>query len=273
MQRSVLVYSRSLDSPDDELTSQPALSQPAADHIIKLLDSFSQNEYTCLVFDFYPLGSLHDEARRAKLTEEERDQVLLQGLAAVDYLHEFGFTHRDIKPENMLVRQRRAGRPLHLVLSDFGACTCQPNMRELHGSRLYMAPEVIRAQTDPSVWYDQRVDVWSLAVVVLKHGAGGLPADMALEAIEKPAIEDWARRGIADHCHRVLLVHARQHRHAGWRNRAVADLMLVHNPADRASARVALLTCRGAMAWPDNEVKQNQQQLALMPPLPTPPPQ
>lgn len=69
---------------------------------------------------------------------------------------------RDIKPENILLESSDKNN-LNIKITDFGfACFFKPGegRKEVLGSPLYMAPEIIKEQP-----YDNRVDIWSMGVI------------------------------------------------------------------------------------------------------------
>jgi serine/threonine protein kinase len=68
---------------------------------------------------------------------------------------------RDLKPENILLETTDYAN-LRVKITDFGfACFKKlEGAKEVLGSPLYMAPEIIKEQL-----YDQKVDVWSLGVI------------------------------------------------------------------------------------------------------------
>jgi calcium-dependent protein kinase len=70
--------------------------------------------------------------------------------------------HRDLKPENILLESTDVQK-LNLKITDFGfACFFDPSkgLKDVLGSPLYMAPEIVREKT-----YDNKVDVWSIGVI------------------------------------------------------------------------------------------------------------
>ena len=72
------------------------------------------------------------------------EEVMLQLLDGVHYMHRQGVLHKDIKPENILVKGR--SRP-DVVLADFGICASLNNRAELmspRGTLGFAAPEVLR---------------------------------------------------------------------------------------------------------------------------------
>ena len=77
-------------------------------------------------------------------------------------MHSKSIIHRDIKPENILL-ERSDENNLSIKITDFGfACFYDPHegLKEVLGSPLYMAPEIVREET-----YDEKVDTWSVGVI------------------------------------------------------------------------------------------------------------
>lgn len=77
-------------------------------------------------------------------------------------MHSNNIIHRDIKAENILMESKDV-ESLTLKITDFGfACFYKPGeqKKEVLGSPLYMAPEIVRAEN-----YDEKVDVWSTGVI------------------------------------------------------------------------------------------------------------
>lgn len=66
-------------------------------------------------------------------------RLLIQLLQALSYLHRRGIVHRDLKPANVLVNQDGVVKVL-----DFGLAVEVEKAKEISGTLLYMAPEVLR---------------------------------------------------------------------------------------------------------------------------------
>jgi serine/threonine protein kinase len=81
--------------------------------------------------------------------------------------------HRDIKPENILLFEEG------VKLADFGSSIqLSPDSREqLCGTPEYLAPEVIENQR-----YDEKVDVWSVGVLVYEMLLGRTPFTQMIQA-------------------------------------------------------------------------------------------
>ncbi|RRT68365.1 hypothetical protein B296_00038358 [Ensete ventricosum] len=108
-------------------------------------------------------------------------EALAEGLAAC---HRRGVAHRDVKPDNVLFDALG-----HLKLADFGSAQCFLDadgewapMRGLVGTPWYVAPEVVAGRE-----YGEKVDVWSVGVVMYMMLSGGAPpfyGDTAAETFE-----------------------------------------------------------------------------------------
>lgn len=96
-----------------------------------------------------------------------------QILSAVGYCHSFNICHRDLKPENILLT--RAG---DIKIADFGMAALHQSpdhkLKTSCGSPHYAAPELIRGST----YRGDKVDIWSMGVILYATLAGRLPFDV-----------------------------------------------------------------------------------------------
>lgn len=96
--------------------------------------------------------------------------------SALAHLHRKNVIHRDIKPENILV-----GVHGEIKISDFGWSMHAPGNRRTTycGTLDYLPPEMVAAKgaggagADGS--YDERVDLWSLGVLMYEFLVGEAP--------------------------------------------------------------------------------------------------
>jgi Nif-specific regulatory protein len=95
------------------------------------------------------------------------EELVVQSLRALDYIHARGLLHNDIKPQNILVRS-----PFQVKLLDFGLAQrrADPGDPGLSGTIQYVAPE--RLKTGRS---EVRSDLYALGVVLYELLAGVPP--------------------------------------------------------------------------------------------------
>lgn len=48
-------------------------------------------------------GTLYQQLKKGKLSEQETATIMKQVTESIEYLHDLGIAHRDIKPENIVV--------------------------------------------------------------------------------------------------------------------------------------------------------------------------
>ncbi len=98
---------------------------------------------------------------------ERFDELVVQILRGLDYIHSRGLLHNDIKPHNILVR-----RPFEAKILDFGLAQSLADSTNpgLSGTVHYLAPERLAGQAP-----DSRSDLYSLGVVLYELLTGSLP--------------------------------------------------------------------------------------------------
>ncbi|MET0389175.1 MAG: protein kinase [Polyangiales bacterium] len=110
---------------------------------------------------------------------------VMRGLSAA---HEVGVLHRDMKPENVLLCESPDGLPpvpkvldfgLAKVRSEAGFATKLSMAGAILGTFQYMAPELLRPETEP----DERIDVYSLGAMLYEL-LSGLPPYHADNAVD-----------------------------------------------------------------------------------------
>ncbi|KAH7286730.1 hypothetical protein KP509_32G020600 [Ceratopteris richardii] len=80
--------------------------------------------------------------------------------------------HRDIKPDNVLLPSKQSGYE-NVKLADFGASADFSDrrcFRDVEGTSYYVAPEVLTG-----TGYDEKVDIWSLGILLHVILSGYVP--------------------------------------------------------------------------------------------------
>ena len=165
-----------------------------------------RKEYSISIFlEYISGGSVGSCLRKhGKFEESVVSSLTRQTLNGLSYLHSEGILHRDLKADNILLDLDGTCK-----ISDFGISKRSANpynndiTNSMQGSVFWMAPEVIRAQSQPggalasdggvdpanamNRGYSAKVDIWSLGCVVLEMFAGRRPwsKEEAIGAIYK----------------------------------------------------------------------------------------
>lgn len=143
--------------------------------VAKMYEHFVEDEYLCIVLEYYGCGDLYDKVQNEVLSDSSILGYFRQIVQAVVYMHEMGYAHRDVSLENVLVKNAD-----ECVLSDFGlAVPIGTDCFDAVGKMFYMAPEVF-AGVDG---YDAELaDAWSLGALLFimctKQPLFEVPSDM-----------------------------------------------------------------------------------------------
>ena len=176
---------------DQEIDTMKDLDQV---NIVQYLGC-ERKDYSISIFlEYISGGSVGSCLRKhGKFEESVVSSLTRQTLNGLAYLHSEGILHRDLKADNILLDLDGTCK-----ISDFGISkrSANPynndNTNSMQGSVFWMAPEVIRAQSQPggaldadgaldpsgkamSQGYSAKVDIWSLGCVVLEMFAGRRP--------------------------------------------------------------------------------------------------
>jgi hypothetical protein len=141
-------------------------------NIVKYLDSYIVGESIWVVMEYMGAGCLTEvleQYQHIKMTEDQIAFVSLHTLRGLAYIHSLHRIHRDIKSDNLLI-----GEDGSIKLADFGYAaqlTQEKQKRNtIVGTPYWMAPELIRGQN-----YDQKVDIWSLGIMIMEMAEGEPP--------------------------------------------------------------------------------------------------
>jgi serine/threonine protein kinase len=156
---------------------------PAHPNIVSFVDiAHRGKEWLFLVMELVDGGHLLNamvERPTRRLVEEEALYVFRQLVTGLGWLHDNGVIHRDLKLENVLVARSRkdgANLLLNVKITDFGLSRffgpgCSTALSTV-GSPRYMAPEVKAKGA-----HDNRVDLWSLGILLSVLLGGRFPCD------------------------------------------------------------------------------------------------
>lgn len=157
-------------------------------NIVQYLGCERKEASISIFLEYIPGGSIGSCLRKhGKFEEPIISSLTRQTLSGLAYLHREGILHRDLKADNILLDVDGTAK-----ISDFGISKKTDNIygndksNNMQGSVFWMAPEVIRSQTEG---YSAKVDIWSLGCVVLEMFAGRRPwsKEEAVGAIYKIA--------------------------------------------------------------------------------------
>mmetsp|Transcript_3396 Transcript_3396/g.5951 ORF Transcript_3396/g.5951 Transcript_3396/m.5951 type:complete len:516 (-) Transcript_3396:52-1599(-) len=141
--------------------------------LLQLEHAFQTSQNLYLVCEFCSGGDLNrylQHSDKHRVSEETAKLILAEVIIALEYLHKKGIVYRDLKPENILIDNEG-----HVKIADFGLSKILPGGRfgrtdSFCGTREYVSPEVIRGRD-----YGQRVDLWSLGILMYRLVCGYTP--------------------------------------------------------------------------------------------------
>lgn len=172
-----------LDETRHVLTERDILTNTRSEWLVKLLYAFQDPEKVYLAMEFVPGGDFRTLLNNTGyLIPPHARFYISEMFAAVNSLHELGFTHRDLKPENFLIDSKG-----HIKLTDFGlAAGLVLNDRiELMRIKLRNLEELDDYQL-PSNYMNERQRLFKQAQghLNLANSIVGSPDYMALEVLE-----------------------------------------------------------------------------------------
>lgn len=146
-------------------------------HVLSYTDSFEKDGALCIVTGYCANGDLSVflEKRNCKKLEEDRLLEWFRQIAsALEYLHGQKIIHRDVKTPNIFLTDDWQTR-----LGDLGLAKVleRPNAKAVTfcGSPYYMSPEIFSCKP-----YDEKSDIWALAVIVYEMATLERPFDAML---------------------------------------------------------------------------------------------
>tara|TARA_B100000686_G_C16792716_1_gene979943 strand:- start:1757 stop:2539 length:783 start_codon:yes stop_codon:yes gene_type:complete len=128
--------------------------------IINLIDNFTVQNKTMLIFEYYFYGDLFDHViKKFPLTEAASNIIFKEMVKCVKACHSLQLVHLDVKLENFLIKSLN---PFELVITDLAYSEiCIESLNNCDtacGTPQYIAPELYNYK------YGYCSDVWSLGV-------------------------------------------------------------------------------------------------------------
>jgi calcium/calmodulin-dependent protein kinase I len=160
-------------------------------HIVQTYGYINDPDNVYIALELCEGGELLEELEHiGNYTEHDAATIVHNCVDTLAYLHLRGIVHRDIKPENLLLGQK--GDPDSIKLADFGLANIlegKDSLQTVCGSPAYMAPEVHNMRN-----YDEKVDMWSMGVMLFLLLSGTLPF-LPPRLVEKAEKQDYEFAG------------------------------------------------------------------------------
>ena len=151
-----------LESLYNELKIMSIIDHP---NIVRVYEYYECHDVVFIVMEYMQGGELFDRiVEYEHYTEKQAVETFRPIVDAVRYCHALGIVHRDLKPENLLYA---SSDELSLIkVSDFGFAKflipkAQEKLFTACGTPSYVSPEIIESKG-----YDNKVDCWSLGVIL-----------------------------------------------------------------------------------------------------------
>ena len=150
------------ESLNKELKIMGIIDHP---NIVRIEEYFDCHDIIFIVMELMSGGELFDHIVEVEhYTEQKAAEVFIPIVDAVRYCHSLGIVHWDLKPENLLYTTKDDDAVLKV--SDFGYAKflipkSGEHLSTACGTPCYIAPEVISG-----TGYDNKVDCWSLGVIL-----------------------------------------------------------------------------------------------------------
>lgn len=140
------------------------------DNVIRLYETFFGQQLCYLVMEKCASGLLQAIESTPDWNEASLSRVLVQMLQGLKHVHKAKIIHRDVKPDNFLCG---GDRGQVVKLGDFGLSAILPSsggVSGVFGTAPFMCPEMLAGR-----WYNDRSDVWSVAVIAYALLFGNFP--------------------------------------------------------------------------------------------------
>jgi serine/threonine-protein kinase len=145
-------------------------------NIVQAIDVGKAGDFHYFVMEYVEGHSVYDHlVERARYSEEQALEIVIQMAEALRHAHEKGFMHRDVKPKNIMITTggtaKLADMGLARQVSDKEAAEAEAG--RAYGTPYYISPEQIRGQRD----IDFRCDIYALGATFYHMVTGKVPFD------------------------------------------------------------------------------------------------
>ncbi|BCR97689.1 non-specific serine/threonine protein kinase [Aspergillus luchuensis] len=153
-------------------------------HIARLYEVIVTEKLVWLVLEYCPGDELYNYLlRHGPLPVDKVKRIFTQLVGAVAYVHSKSCVHRDLKLENILLDKHE-----NVKLCDFGFTREYEGkasyLQTFCGTVCYSAPEMLKGEK----YAGEKVDVWSLGIILYALLAGELPFDDDDDQVTKARI-------------------------------------------------------------------------------------
>ncbi|RHZ62655.1 non-specific serine/threonine protein kinase [Aspergillus thermomutatus] len=153
-------------------------------HIARLYEVIVTEKLVWLVLEYCPGDELYNYLlRHGPLPIDKARRIFTQLVGAVAYVHSRSCVHRDLKLENILLDKHE-----NVKLCDFGFTREYEGkasyLQTFCGTICYSAPEMLKGEK----YAGEKVDVWSLGIILYALLAGELPFDEDDDQVTKKRI-------------------------------------------------------------------------------------
>ncbi|GIK06844.1 hypothetical protein Aspvir_002496 [Aspergillus viridinutans] len=153
-------------------------------HIARLYEVIVTEKLVWLVLEYCPGDELYNYLlRHGPLPVDKVKKIFTQLVGAVAYVHSRSCVHRDLKLENILLDKHE-----NVKLCDFGFTREYDGkasyLQTFCGTICYSAPEMLKGEK----YAGEKVDVWSLGIILYALLAGELPFDEDDDQVTKTRI-------------------------------------------------------------------------------------
>lgn len=163
-------------------------------HVLAPYGWAAEDEHVVIAMDLCDGGTLETVLQdHGALADDVVEEIMLQLLRALHFVHAEGWIHRDVKPANLMMNATGTGRPV-ARLADFGIATQVEDARltrigTVVGTPGYIAPELMEG-ADPNPAQDLfAAGVVAMRMVLPYEGRGQSPTpEMALEAFGEDSL-------------------------------------------------------------------------------------